>query len=185
MNLSIEDFYGQVDFLATIKVWKLEPTAIRGMYDLFPHNAATGQVSIDPDAFAKACTAVMDTEFAKPADLLKEYKAERLRQREADKPKPLPPAPPDPTPSDEALKVRRFVRMQQRRQWPPADCPGCKVPATSGDGKSHCACYAKLWAQPLTDEDRGVLTPQAVVADALGFKHVQPDPKESDVVWVA
>lgn len=183
MSLDLKDFYGQVEFLSTIKVWNLDPKAIRGIYDLFPTNAATGQVTIDPDAFAAACTAVMDAEFAKPADLLKQYKAERLRQREATKPKQLPPAPKDPRPCDEALKVRRFVRLLQRQQWPPAGCPGCKVGRTP-DERSHCACYAELWQQPLTDADRGELEPDAVVKEAFGFEVVKPDPKESDVVWV-
>lgn len=164
--LSFDTFYEVLDFLSQVKEWTLDDLAQRGLYN------QVRKLEIGDDELPKIANSLLDDSFAKPADLVKICREYRRMQRCAAPPPALPA--PSPMVCDEQIKFHRlgrFLASDERRL-----CKGCRP--------SHCACWAAVFAEPVTPEEHQAFMdgPVRHPLSVLG-RVPAPDPKEEDLVW--
>lgn len=169
-----QEFDEVIGIVAESQGWRSFSEALMGLW----FNTAS---RIDEQEFFRLAMTFADTPNQKPANFMREMKS-LLRRQIADS-RQEPEVEVDAI-SDEAIRFRRMKQFRAEQR----NCPygGCKISSDPAGG-SHCYCWAEVWEQPITDEERqtgAFNNPLAEVFSADGAYSVAPDPKERDVVWV-
>ena len=183
--MQYQDFSQAIAEIAPLLNWNLTDRAIKSLWRRLPNE-------VDDECLMGALEDAVEAQARVPAMLTELYKQRRRQavSEQAGKKPRLAPDRHDGKPCVEFVQVCRMVREMKAGQFPDLKA-ACQH--LSSDEKPHCGshsldcrCLAEWNARPLTEEDWRIgraTEPNAPLASFAGGS-VEPDPKESDVVWL-
>lgn len=191
--LDLDSFLAQMEFLASVKGWKLDEFTLKGIYEKLHIPTNNNEPLVDDKAFSEIAGKLLDDPYAKPDAVVRACREHRKIQQNSSPPPALPPAPAVAKPCPEFVKFKRLGREVVSKgvsfryaSRPPHNLPTrlsqsstCKH-STNGEPLCNrsqtCKCLQEWDDRPLTDEDWQLAAntdPAKAIANALGFRTVE------------